>query len=79
MQFVINLLVEDFPAVYIHVMVACFNHAPVIINRPQRSTTRVDATYCYERSSVVSLSVGLSVAIMSPAKTAEPIEMPFGL
>jgi len=37
MQFVINLLAEDFPAVYIHVMVACFNHAPVILNKPQRS------------------------------------------
>ena len=27
----------------------------------------------------VRLSVCLSVAIISPAKTAEPIEMPFGL
>jgi len=27
----------------------------------------------------VGLSVGLSVTLMSPAKTAEPIEMPFGL
>jgi len=25
------------------------------------------------------LSVGLSVTLVSPAKTAEPIEMPFGL
>jgi len=28
---------------------------------------------------VVAWSVGLSVTIVSPAKTAEPIEMPFGL
>jgi len=27
----------------------------------------------------VGLSVGRSVAILSPAKTAEPIEMPFGV
>jgi len=27
----------------------------------------------------VGLSVGQSVTLMSPAKTAEPIEMPFGL
>ena len=27
----------------------------------------------------VDLSVGLSVTLVSPAKTAEPIEMPFGL
>jgi len=35
----------------------------------------VDAVYCYRPSSVVCLSVTL----VSPAKTAEPIEMPFGL
>jgi len=39
----------------------------------------VDAAYCYRRSSVVSLTVGQSVTIMSPAKTAEPMEMPFGI
>jgi len=27
----------------------------------------------------VARSVGLSVTLVSPAKTAEPIEMPFGL
>ena len=41
-----------------------------------RNTTYVDEAYCYRWSSVV---VGLSVTIMSPAKTAEPIEMQFGL
>jgi len=38
----------------------------------------VDAANCYRRSSVVCLSVGLSVTIVSPAKTAEPVEKPFG-
>jgi len=39
----------------------------------------VDATYWYPPSSVVCLSVGLSVTAVSPAKTAEPIDIPFGL
>jgi len=39
----------------------------------------VDADYCYRRSSVISLSICLSVTTVSPAKTAEPIEMSFGL
>jgi len=30
-----------------------------IIIRPHRSTTYIDAAYCYRRSSVVCLSVGL--------------------
>jgi len=41
------------------------------------------ADYCYRPSSVVCLSVclsvGLSHVVVRPAKTAEPIEMPFGL
>ena len=40
-------------------------------------TKHVDAVYCYRPSSVVS--VGRSVTLASPGKTAEPIEMPFGL
>ena len=41
--------------------------------------TYVDVVYCYRPSSmVVSLSVGLTVTLVSPAKTAEPIKMPFG-
>jgi len=52
-----------------------------------RSTTYVDAAYCYRPSSVVCRSVCLSVylsvcrsvTLVSPAKTAAPIEMPFGL
>jgi len=35
----------------------------------------IDAAYCYRRSSVVCRSV----TIVSPAKTAEPIEIPFGV
>jgi len=44
---------------------------------PHRSTTYVDAAYCYRPSSVVCL--GLSVTVVSPAKVAEPIEMLFML
>jgi len=39
----------------------------------------VAAAHCYRRSSVVCLRVGLPVTIVSRAKTAEPIEMPFGM
>jgi len=51
---------------------------------PHRSTTYVDAVCCYRRSiSVVCLSVcrsvGMSITIVNPAKTAEPIEIPFWL
>ena len=54
-------------------------------NRPHRSTMYIDATYCYRPSSMVCQSVlvcwsvSLSVTLVSPAKTAAPIEMPFGL
>jgi len=51
--------------------------------RPHRSTAYVDTAYCYIQCSVVCLSVcrsvGLSVTVVSPSKTAEPIEIPFGL
>jgi len=46
-----------------------------IIIRPHRSTTYVDAADCCRPSSVVCQSV----ILLSPAKTAEPIEMSFGL
>jgi len=39
----------------------------------------VYATYCFRRSTVVCQSVCRSVTIVSHAKTAEPIEMPFGI
>jgi len=44
-----------------------------------RSTTYVNATYCYRPSSVVGQSVCQSVTIVSPTKMAELIEIPFGL
>ena len=50
----------------------------IIIIRPHRCTM-YDAACCYRPSSVVCPSVGRSVTIMSCAKTAEPIEMPFGI
>jgi len=46
----------------------------VLLDRIAR-TTYVDAVYCYRLSSVVCQSVTL----VSPAKTAELIELPFGL
>jgi len=40
----------------------------------------VRAAYCYRRSSVVCLSVGRrSVTTASCAKTAEQVEIPFGM
>jgi len=39
----------------------------------------VDAACCYQPSSVVCRAVCLSVTRVSRTKTAEPIEMPFGL
>jgi len=50
-----------------------------LLFRPHHSNMYVDAAHCYRRSSVVCQCVSLSVTIESPAKTAEPIEMPFGL
>ena len=50
-----------------------FSHRRII--RPHRSTTYVDAAYCCRPSSLGSRSVTLA----SPANTAAPIEMPFGL
>jgi len=55
----------------------------IVIITPHRSTTYVDAAYSYRPSSVVCRSVCLSVCrsvtLVSPAKTAAPIELPFGL
>ena len=47
--------------------------------RPHRSTTYVYAAYCYQPSSVVCRSVCRSATLVSPTKTAEPIELPFRL
>jgi len=54
----------------------------IIIIRPHgiARTTYVDAVYSYQPSGVVGTClVFLSVTLVSPAKTDEPIEMPFGL
>ena len=48
-----------------------------IIIRPDRSTTYVDAAYCYRPSSVVCRTVCRSVTVVSPAKTAEQIQFGF--
>ena len=53
----------------------CCRSASIII-RPHRSTTYVDVDYCCRPSSVVCVSV---CHTSEPCKTAEPIEMPFGL
>jgi len=59
-----------------HIVGTCTLHSEVpCIIRPHRSTTYVDVAYCYRPSSVVCRSVTL----VSPAKMAELIEMPFGL
>jgi len=39
----------------------------------------IDVVCCYTRSGMVCLSVCLSVTVVRPAKTAEPMEMPFEL
>ena len=46
---------------------------------PHRSTAYVDTAYCFGPCSEGWRSVCLSVTVMNCAKTAEPIEMPFGL
>jgi len=52
---------------------------PNLLFRPHRSTTYVDAAYCYRPSSVVCRSVCRSATLVSPAKTAEAIDMLFEL
>jgi len=47
----------------------------LFIIRSHRSTTYVDAAYSYR----VAWSVGRSVTLVSPAKTAAPIELPLEL
>ena len=47
-------------------------------SRPHRTAMYIVA-FCYRRCSVVCLSVGRSVTIVSPAKSAEPVDTPFRL
>jgi len=49
-----------------------------LITKPHHSTTYVDVAYCYRPSRVVCRSVCLSVTLVSPAKMAPTIDMPFG-
>ena len=56
-------------------LLGCSPEGKVMIIRPHRSIMYVVAVYCYRWSSVVCWPV----MIMSPAQTAEPIDMPFGL
>jgi len=71
---------------------ACTRSMPgFTVITPHRSTTHVDTAYCYRPSRVVCRSVCLSlclhvyrslvrsVTVVSPAKTAKPIKVPFGL
>ena len=61
-------------------LASLLSHLVVVLPfRSHRSTTYGDAAYCYRPSSEVCRSVCGSVQLVSPAKTAEPIEMPFGL
>ena len=47
--------------------------------RPHHSTMYVDVACCYRWRSMVCWLVCQSLKVMSPAKMAEPIKMPFGL
>jgi len=62
-----------------HVATGC----NALVIRTYRITTYVDAACCYRPISVlcpsVCLTVGRSAMIVSLAKTAEPIEVPFGV
>ena len=51
----------------------------VRIISPHCSGNNVDVAYCYRPSSTVCPSVCLSVTLASRAKTAELIDLPFGL
>jgi len=59
--------------------ICCLRFLKIQTFRPHRSTTYVDAAYCYRPSILVCRLVCLSVTLVSPAKTAAPVEVPFGL
>jgi len=56
----------------------CVIRDPLNIISPRRSTTQTRPIVTDGRAWFVCLSVCLSVTIVSPLKTAEPIEIPFG-
>jgi len=51
----------------------------LLIIRPHRSTTYVDAAYFVTDRIVWSVGLSVCVTLVSHAKTAAPIEVPFGL
>jgi len=55
------------------------NATVIIFIRLHHHTRYVDVAYCDTQSSVVCQSVCVSVMIVSPAKTDEPIETLFGM
>ena len=59
-------------------LIACYNVVYGLVSTPFVRVD-VDAAYCYRLSIVVCLSVCRSVTLESPAKMAEPIELPFRL
>ena len=63
-----------YAVVYLHGIAVLSVIFLLLLDRIAR-TTYVDAVCCYRPSSVLCQSVTL----VSPSKTAEPIEMPFGL
>jgi len=72
----------DVVALCVHIPIIHVCIVDLLLDRIAR-TTYVDAVYCYRPSNVVCLSVCLSVCryvtLVSRARTAEPIEMPFEL
>jgi len=56
----------------IELSVYCGDASPRVVQLPMRLLLQTEY-------SVVCLSVGLSVTVMSPTKMAEPIDMPFGM
>jgi len=58
---------------------ALYKHLTVIKLTSQYYVRKCDAAYCYRPSSMVCRLVCQSVTLVSPAKTVEPIKMPFGL
>jgi len=67
------------PAVNHRSVAASFCPTNLVIFRPRRSTTKMWHIVTDRLAYVVSQSVCLSVMIVGPVNTAQPIEMPFGI